>query len=580
MVIRAHLLPFFLALLLGGCPDGDPRPDAAPDRGGDSSREAGSLGDLSMPSDLTLPSVCELRCLDQGLHLCLTDPGNGQCVECTEDAHCLANPGALGSRCDIKTRRCTCSGHSDCAKNLRGPICDAVKKICTCKTSAQCNGPFPLCGGSGDAKTCVRPCVADTHCQDPGAPRCQTSTGRCVACLADNHCAGHPDGAHCDGHNACVCALDKHCQLPSAWGSQCVEIGQHKRCGCVTHSDCPINQHGPVCDVDIQRCTCTSDDLCTISPYTRCAVPHAGASYRQCRAPCKGDKDCEALPGLPRCVSGSCTQCTVSKDCPAARPHCDTKLHRCGQCLTDSHCSQDAPYCDPVQGRCSQCKSHGDCSSSLAGGTCIGGSCGCTSDKDCKGPLAWGSTCHPVLRRCSCANDVGCKGVSSGPLCDHTLHKCICKSSAQCKAPHIKCALPYLTAAYSHCQKPCKTDVDCAGKIGLSRCNPMTGTCLPCLTDTDCAARPFAKICEVTAAIRGCVQCQQDSHCGAAALGPKCSTTEGACYCSDSAQCAANLNGQQCHQSLQICSCLKDTDCPKGRTCKGTSKSLGVLLCK
>ena len=451
MILRAHLV-LSLVLSLGGCPDGVTRPDQAPDRGpSDLVQEAPPLGDLAIPSDLEVPSVCEAHCLQRGLHLCLTDPATGLCVECTRDEQCAANPGALGPRCDIESRRCTCDSNADCAKNLRGPICDGAHKSCGCQTSAQCKGPFPLCGGSGETKTCVRPCVADSGCTDPGAPRCHTSSGRCVACLSDAHCAGNPQGTECGADLRCTCSLDKHCKLAAAWGSQCLGIGQGRRCGCFTHSDCPTNLHGPVCNVELQRCTCTSSDLCTIAPNTRCAVPHAGADYRQCRKPCQADSDCKVLPGLPRCANGTCAQCTDHKDCPVATPRCDTKKNRCGQCLIDAHCGPDAPYCDAVLGRCARCRSHGDCGSSLAGGTCLHGSCGCTSDADCKGATAWGNVCHPVLRRCSCADQSGCAGASSGPLCDHTLHKCVCKSSSQCKSPHPTCALPYLNAAYLHC---------------------------------------------------------------------------------------------------------------------------------
>ena len=579
MIGRAHLLLLLaLAALLAGCPEPDPGIDASPDRGpGDAAREAVRLGDLTIPSDLPPASVCQAACLARGLHLCLFDAAVGRCVECTADTHCVSNPGALGPRCDVTTRRCVCDGDADCAKNLRGPICDAVKKICTCVTSAQCKGPFPVCGGSGDARTCVRPCVKDADCKDPGAPRCRVSSGRCVACLEDDHCVGHPEGTRCDD-GRCGCSQDSHCELASAWGSHCVGVGQQRRCGCVNHSDCPVNRHGPVCNVEIQRCTCTSGYLCTISPHTTCARPHAGAAYRQCRRPCTSDGDCASIPGLPRCVKGQCAQCTTKLDCAPATPHCDTKNH-CAQCLTDAHCSVDAPLCDTSRGRCAQCLSHGDCSNSLDGGTCLEGSCGCTSHSDCKG-MTWGSTCHPVLRRCSCLSDAGCKGVASGPTCDHTLHKCVCKTAGQCKAPNVQCALPYLGAAYRHCQPSCKADADCTGKPGLARCDLKSGVCLPCLTDADCAGRPFAKICDVSTAVMGCVQCRQDSHCGAASLGAKCSSSEGVCYCAADAQCATNLNGNRCHLSLQICSCVKDADCPKGRTCTGSHKGLGKLLCK
>ncbi len=161
----------------------------------------------------------------------------------------------------------------------------------------------------------------------------------------------------------------------------------------------------------------------------------------------------------------------------------------------------------------------------------------------------------------------------------------LCRSlDARCRGlrqrGYVKRSIPVDGAAYQHCQRPCKADADCAGKPGLSRCDLKSGACLPCLTDIDCASRPFAKRCEITTAVMGCVQCRQDSHCGAASLGAKCSQSEGACFCTTDIQCAANQNGHRCHTSLQICSCENDTHCPKGRTCKGSHKGIGKLLCQ
>ena len=569
-------------LMLAGCPQQDPpAADAGRDAGADRGAELGNFGDLLIPSDLTLPAACDMACLLKGLHLCVADSTLGRCVECTSDQHCLANPGALGPRCDIESRRCTCSDAADCSHSLRGPLCDSTTKTCSCKSNSQCKGAFPLCSGSGGARTCVRPCATAAHCPNPAAPRCHTPSGRCVACLSDEQCKGHPRGARCGADQRCTCEIaGNHCQLAASWGSQCVTIGQQQRCGCLTHSDCPLSLHGPVCDVALQRCTCTSDDQCTLAANTRCAPPHAGAGYKQCVKPCKADNDCKTRPGLPRCLQGFCVGCRSDADCAGVRPRCDTGRRRCVSCLADAHCSAESPFCDLALGTCAQCRSHGDCSASLDGGTCIEGYCGCTSDTDCKTTAAWGSRCHPVFRRCSCSGSAHCAGVSSGPQCDHTLQKCICKGSSDCKAPHSSCTLPYLGASYLHCQKPCTDDTTCAGKPGLLRCNSKTGACLPCLTDAHCSARPFAKFCEVTLAIKGCLQCKQDSHCSTASLGKICATTEGTCYCTTAAHCSANLNGHRCHDSLQICSCKTHSDCPVGRKCTGTYKKLGVLLCE
>lgn len=49
-------------------------------------------------------------------------------------------------------------------------------------------------------------CRSDAEC--PSGKHCRTSTGVCVECTGDEHCAENPNGSHCDvASSSCVACL-------------------------------------------------------------------------------------------------------------------------------------------------------------------------------------------------------------------------------------------------------------------------------------------------------------------------------------------------------------------------------------
>jgi len=98
--------------------------------------------------------------------------------------------------------------------------------VLECNTASDCKSPAaPLC----IAGSCVAACQASTDCQGlAGTPFCQTTSGKCVACLDASVCL--PDKPVCDATDgACRrCARDEECA-----GGICVEADGT----CVADSD-------------------------------------------------------------------------------------------------------------------------------------------------------------------------------------------------------------------------------------------------------------------------------------------------------------------------------------------------------
>ena len=104
-------------------------------------------------------------------------------------------------------------------------------------------------------------------------------------------------------------------------------------------------------------------------------------------------------------------------------------------------------------------------------------------------------------------------------------------------APYTKCAAPYSSASYNHCQKPCATDADCAGLSGLNTCNTGTGKCVACMQDSDCTST-YYKYC--MASNGQCVQCRSDADCTSSTY-KFCAVSTGNCVeCKTNADCASN----------------------------------------
>jgi hypothetical protein len=580
----------------------------------------------------TAPLPCSASCQLLGPHLCI-ESIDGVCVECGSDGHCAGNPDALGPRCDAVNRICVCEGDDDCVGNPGGPRCDPVRRLCGCATDGDCAAPRGCQETSFDelysAKVCRAPCGSDADCRSPEKPRCDPETGACHGCLVDEDCAAHASGARCVGRR-CGCQGDDDCQGAGTRGGVC--FAETARCGCRSDAGCAGKDRGPRCSPETDACSCVEDAEC--HGALRCALPTATARRPICLPPCASDGDCAARAGLPRCAAKSkkCVACGSDADCDAAGPaHCSQSLGVCVGCADDGECAGSGErYCNPNLGLCATCRTDADCAgtttpacdtgagecvacvarrhcaASLAGGACLLGACGCANDEDCLSSRAWGRSCLPT-GRCGCVADNDCAGSDNGPHCLASASRCTCHDSSECKsAPHTICALPYASAAYTHCQAPCAAGRACKAspapasccrhRPGLPTCDLSSGRCVACMDDGDCGGAyphcgPLGQCleCETGAHCaanlhrrscdprRGCVECLSDADCGAGSLGATC--REGACTCQGDADCAGHASGERCDGLRRVCSCASDADCPApGTSC--SAKYLGIMLCR
>jgi hypothetical protein len=169
---------------------------------------------------------------------------------------------------------------------------------------------------AADAKPGRGGCSVDTDCVLPTL-HCDTSSGQCVACVADDQCGGNYPV--CDtALNQCVqCGVDADCH-----GGRCE--GTTHRCiaSCADGGLCP---RGLACDQASDCIDCLGDSYCSSNP--------------------RGFYVCD--PDTHQCV-----QCTDDRDCyGGSTPQCDRPLGRCVECLTSSGC-QPRELCDPQSHSC------------------------------------------------------------------------------------------------------------------------------------------------------------------------------------------------------------------------------------
>jgi formylglycine-generating enzyme required for sulfatase activity len=402
----------------------------------------------------------------------------GSCVVCAPDCtarECGLDP-VCGASCGSCAAGCTCTAQGVCAGSCQcTPACagkqcgpDGCQGVCgTCDAGEVCN----------QAGQCTPPgCSSDGDCQAP-RPRCEPTSGSCVACLVADDCQ---NGQICSGF---VCATPPRCQSDG----EC-EIGQicvEGAClaGCRSNRDCPDGQTCDTSQGDIGRCiecagpqdceagqTC-QDDRCV--PYctaeAHCAPLHCDLISHQC-VPCLEDGHCvegeicqdlACVPGCRTdgdCVTGhclvaqaTCVECVALDDCPLGR------LCEGNSCVTGCRDARDCPaglLCDTDLGDfggCVECLGNGDC---LASERCVEGMCQfyCTTDADCSAP---------------------------NPACDQARGVCVaCTLSSHCAAGTI--------CLEQTCVPGCQTDRDCpAGQVCAAELGP-SGSCVECLADADC----------------------------------------------------------------------------------------------
>lgn len=246
---------------------------------------------------------------------------------------------------------------------------------------------------------------------------------------------------------------------------------------------------------------------------------------------CASDEDC---PLTYLCKQALCVPRDPSTGCGALgcpeHQLCDTddRCKRSGEksCSSDAECGEFT--C--VDGRCIQsCVAPSECEAGLTCNNGIGGCVECTFDTDCGDPAR--TVCNPDVGVCVECNTVGqCGG---GRFCD----------------------LAEGSATRYTCLEGCLDGNDCDPGTRCERTGTEPGRCVECTPDTqgaDCldAALP---LCHPD--LRRCVECVDDSACGAGHC-----TADGVCVeCLEDGHCPM---GRVCEANACVDGCRADDKCP------------------
>ena len=424
-------------------------------------------------------------------------------------------------------------------------------------------------------------CTKDTDCTSATAKKCNTATGKCVACLAKADCttAAKP---FCDTTtNKCAeCGTDANC-TGYVWGNKCLTSSTGKLCRCQKNADCSGNANGPTCYTKWSKCSCLKDSECTNKTYSKCSPPYATATYNNCQKPCTKKADCDTT--LKCLTSGKCGACDKDADCSGTTKYCNVGLAKCVACKANTDCT--APQtCNVSTGQCVTCTKDADCAKDLDGGKCVAGACSCAADTDCKTGFAFGNTCltsSTGTSSCRCKASTDCSANKNGPTCNTSYGTCTCSKDGDCKDTILKkCfSTPFsVTTSFKHCQNECKVDKDCTTSYA-QYCKVATSQCRACTKNLHCAKNAWSKVCD-TAKTDACVECTKNADCTADTLGNTCDATNGyICICKTDADCSANNLGRKCDTTAKACACTKDTECPTGKKCT-ESTSFGTKYCK
>lgn len=394
-------------------------------------------------------SGCE-QCGD-GHCLPNTNGLTGKCVECLTKDHCTD-----GEQCG-RQYKCVCVYDTACPMNTK---CDTASGKCVaCRVSADCQDPEKkIC----HEQNCV-PCIKGQKraCMIDGVTSCGPGI---QVCTAANQWGPCEDLVFCSTNEECV---EKKCQpicpksackpgettctsgtgvLPGALNTCVQEEGQ---CPVWKSRECPARQicEGGTCKpVVCPKVDCTDGDF-------RCITDENGRTTRLfevCeRSPLTG---CLAWSHRKSCALGLCLA-------NAGKSHCG--------CRRNSDCGSGGAVCN-AQGQCAKCTADADCG---GGRLCFEGVCqpaDCRENADC----ALGQICRD--RFCgSCQSDADCgdKAICTKKSCV----KVECKISADCR-------LGKICRAYK-CS-PCLRDDDC----GAADYYCYKGQCeLGCANSSDCA---------------------------------------------------------------------------------------------
>ena len=400
--------------------------------------------DMAIPDDLAIPLdmvACTPESCAAPSPIC--DPSSGQCVACLADSHC-----ADGQLCQMKTCVAGCSMGHGCGDG--GGACDVDAGLC-------------------------KVCKSDGDCQ-PGSPRCDTGSGRCVACLPTNdNCGSDQFCLQTNGVWQCTmgCKVDNDCIPLSASDGGSPDAGSPDgglgllpiKLTCCNHACVDTSMDGANCG----KCggACMNGNLCCTGVCTdatrdlfncgacgkgcggknanwsctnsACAVTACNGTFRDCNMDPKDGCEVNIVSDANNCL-GCGKPCVV----PNA-------MAVCAQACGIGACNQGFADCDKQENDGCEVQVTVDVNNC---GAC-GKSCGTLTNgvAACKNGTCAVGSCH--LNFGDCDNNPG-NGCEANLLAD----------ANNCKVCGMKCPTPQNGSATC-----------AAGVCGISACNAPFKDC-------------------------------------------------------------------------------------------------------
>lgn len=461
-------------------------------------------------------------------------------------------------------------------------------------------------------------CGGEVSVSIPGCESCperclitQSSRGRCVSCLNDQHCQDESSPTKkCAQDNRCICATDQDCPVGKYCSPNggCVECKKNEHCQGENAKICFENKCTQCAPGDIQSCSPKGSNACeqgtqrcrgglwsTCEGWKVCKA-HEKCVKQQCVPDCPEPPSC--AKGERRCISSN------TQELPGRFQTCIRSELGCYEwskeqlCKTSEYCAQGLCSlftCPPAECQLNDTK----CDGNDASLTCI---------KDKKGCLKWGAR-QPCRTGSICYADIGacviCKPKTVRSCYSdlpETKNVGLCKTGKQiCKEDGTgfgACSGEVLPAPEQCDEK----DNDCDGVIdngfaklgqpcvvGRGKCK-RTGTLV-------CNSKGSQIECSVTAGKPGTELCDgKDNDCDGLVdedfpfLNKPCKLGKGECQSSGQYVCNKDQTATLCNakpsQPTQESCDGKDNDCD-GTVDEGLSKSCysgppstkGVGLC-
>jgi hypothetical protein len=298
----------------------------------DAAGTCGSSGDCTDPSKaFCVAGVC-VGCqtgLDGGANACMgpntvCDSVSGRCVGCTADTHCTSTASPI---CNKTSNTCAvCTLDAQCkSKNAALPACQADGRCVQCTSNASCGGATPVCDTT--TNTCVQ-CTSAANCS--GATPICGSNNKCQACVGDGECGALNDPARstCAASGACV-------QCTAANSTQCAgttavcNTTTNKCVQCLASTSC--SGATPICATATNTCRgCSAaSDCVTLGIAGHLACGSSGACVQ-----CTDNTTCSGVTPICATSTNSCRACAADSECSAIGP---------GVCMSqsDGHCATD-----------------------------------------------------------------------------------------------------------------------------------------------------------------------------------------------------------------------------------------------